>query len=89
VAQSPFPFPLRPLGTPLSSSVDGDAVTIVAGPRTDWFVDPGLSTAKLDAPGLVGATSGDFQFSACVEVEFAATFDAGVLAVWRDEQTWA
>jgi regulation of enolase protein 1 (concanavalin A-like superfamily) len=89
VAESPLPFPLRQLGTPLSSSVDGDALTIVAGPRTDWFVDPGLSTAKLDAPGLVGATSGDFQFSARVEVEFAATFDAGVLAVWRDEQTWA
>ena len=64
-------------------------MTIEAGPRTDWFVDPGLGRATLDAPALVGATSGDFLVSARVEVEFAATFDAGVLALWRDEQTWA
>ena len=89
VDPSATPFALRPLGTAFSSSVGGDSLTIVAGPRTDWFVDPGLGRARLDAPGFVGATSGDFLFSARVEVEFAATFDAGVLAVWRDEQTWA
>ena len=62
---------------------------IAAGPRTDWFVDPGTGDAKLDAPGLVGRVAGDFLLSARVEVEFASTFDAGVLALWRDEATWA
>lgn len=83
------PFALRWLGTPVESSAGTDSLTIVAGPRTDWFIDPGTGTPKLDAPGLVGATSGDFLFSARVEVEFASTFDAGVLAIWRDETTWA
>ena len=86
---SSLPFALHWVGTPVESSGDGDSLTIVAGPRTDWFVDPGTGDAKLDAPGLVGRTKSDFLFSARVEVDFASTFDAGVLAVWRDEQTWA
>lgn len=44
----------------------------------------------MNAPGLVGrAPDGDFLFSARVAVEFGASFDAGVLVLWRDERTWA
>ena len=86
---SSLPFALRWLGTPVESSTGPDSLTIVAGPHTDWFVDPGTAVPKLDAPGLVGSTTGDFVVSARVEVEFASTFDAGVLALWRDETTWA
>ena len=65
-------------------------LTITAGPRSDWFVHPGTREAKLDAPAQLEAiATGDFQLSARVEVDFAATFDAGVLALWHDEQTWA
>ena len=32
---------------------------------------------------------GDFQFSARVSVDFASTFDAGVLLLWIDKQHWA
>ncbi len=84
-----LPFALRELGAAIASSADGNSLTLVAGPRSDWFVHPGTGLAKLDAPGLVGRVEGDFMLSARVEVEFAATFDAGVLALWRDEQTWA
>jgi uncharacterized protein len=63
--------------------------SITAGPGTDWFVHPGTGEAKLDAPAELEPVAGDFQLSARVEVEFAATFDAGVLAVWHDERTWA
>jgi regulation of enolase protein 1 (concanavalin A-like superfamily) len=86
---SSLPFSLRRLGTPVASSVDDDSLTIVAGPRTDWFVDPGTGSAKLDAPALVAPTDGDFLLSARVEVDFTSRFDAGVLALWRDERTWA
>ncbi|MFL5952970.1 MAG: DUF1349 domain-containing protein [Gaiellaceae bacterium] len=65
------------------------SLTIVAGARTDWFVDPASGEAKLDAPSRLEAVEGDFLLAARVEVEFAATFDAGVLALWRDERTWA
>jgi len=84
-----LPLSLRWLGAPVASSADGDSLTISAGPHTDWFVDPGTGVARLEAPALVGPTEGDFLLSARVEVDFASTFDAGVLALWRDERTWA
>lgn len=68
--------------------VDGP-LTLSAGARTDWFVDPGTGEAKLDAEARLEPVEGDFLLSARVEVDFAATFDAGVLVVWRDERTWA
>jgi regulation of enolase protein 1 (concanavalin A-like superfamily) len=86
---SPLPFSSRWIGTPVAASGGGDSLTIVAGPRCDWFVHPGTGEAKLDAPALVGRTGGDFLLSARVEVGFASTFDAGVLALWHDERTWA
>jgi regulation of enolase protein 1 (concanavalin A-like superfamily) len=64
-------------------------VTIAAGPRTDWFVHPGTGEATLNAPAELAPVEGDFQLRARVEVDFAASFDAGVLVVWHDERTWA
>jgi len=89
VELTPLPFSTRWLGTPADASADGHSLKIVAGPRSDWFTHPGTGEAKLDAPGLVGRTGGDFVFSARVEVGFASRFDAGVLALWHDERTWA
>jgi regulation of enolase protein 1 (concanavalin A-like superfamily) len=43
----------------------------------------------MNAPALLGEPSGDFLLSARVRVDFAATFDAGVLLVRRDERHWA
>ena len=63
--------------------------TLTVGARTDWFVHPGTGEAKLDAEAQLELVAGDFLLSARVEVDFAATFDAGVLVVWRDERTWA
>jgi len=84
-----LPFELHWLREPLDSSVDGDTARIVAGPQTDWFVAPAGGDAKASAPALVGPASGDFLLSARVEVEFAASFDAGALMLWKDERTWA
>jgi hypothetical protein len=64
-------------------SVDADAAT-------DWFVDPAGSSAPIiNAPALLGDVNGDFMFSARTEVKFAATFDAGVLVVHADDESWA
>jgi regulation of enolase protein 1 (concanavalin A-like superfamily) len=65
-------------------------LTVDAGAATDWFVDPAAGAAPiLNAPALLGEVTGDFMFSARVEVEFTATFDAGVLVVHADDESWA
>jgi len=46
--------------------------------------------SMLNAATLLGdAPDGDFQLSARVTVDFAATFDAGVFLLWLDERHWA
>ena len=89
------PFALTP--SPGSSWVvdesSGD-LHVTGAPRTDIFIDPrgGISSdseAVLDAATLLGTPpAGDFQLSARVTVDFAATFDAGVLLLWVDERHW-
>jgi uncharacterized protein len=84
-----LPFPLQP--TPGDRwRLDGDAVAACAAARTDIFVDPGDGTPTLNAATLLGSPpTGDFQLSARVSVDFAATYDAGVLLLWVDERRWA
>jgi regulation of enolase protein 1 (concanavalin A-like superfamily) len=84
-----LPFALTP--TPADRwRLDGEAIAASALARTDVFVDPGDGTTTLNAATLLGAPpAGDFQLSAQVSVDFAATFDAGVLLLWIDERHWA
>lgn len=69
--------------------IDGDAITITAGRRTDWFNDPSGSSRQSSAPALVFRSDGDVQVSATVTVGFQATFDAGVLFVHQTDDDWA
>jgi regulation of enolase protein 1 (concanavalin A-like superfamily) len=83
------PFPFEPSG-PWRVDATTGAVRVSAPPRTDIFVDPADGTTVLNAVTLVGsAPAGDYQFSVRVSVEFAATYDAGVLLLWSDEHRWA
>ena len=97
-----MPFPFEP-SSPDLWRVDeaGGAVTVRAQPHTDIFIDPGNGgvgaepDAALNAESMLNAATllsdaqaGDFQFSARVTVDFASTFDAGVLLLWRDERHW-
>ena len=86
-----LPMPLRWLREPQSSRVPDEAsLHVVAGARTDWFVDPQRSTeATVNAPALVGAPSGNYLLSARVTVDFAATYDAGVLMLHERDDVWA
>jgi regulation of enolase protein 1 (concanavalin A-like superfamily) len=67
--------------------LDG-TLRIVAGPRTDLFVDPAGGPAQLGAPRIMAPVDGDFQLSAYVKAELGATFDAGALVLHADEHTW-
>lgn len=66
-----------------------DPLRLVAGARTDWFVDPGGEASTLNAPAVLEPVRGDFILGARVEVDFAATFDAGALVLRHDDRTWA
>jgi uncharacterized protein len=92
VSGSPLglPFELTWLSEPQAWSTGEGRLTIAAGPKTDWFVDPaGDARPVVNAPALVGSAAGDFIFSAHVSVEAAATFDAGVLMLHASESCWA
>jgi regulation of enolase protein 1 (concanavalin A-like superfamily) len=75
---------------PAGARLEQNSLEITAGPATDWFIDPaGGSPPVGNAPALVGTPSGDFLLSARVAVEFASSFDAGALALFEDQHTWA
>jgi uncharacterized protein len=86
-----LPLPLRWLREPQSWDVPDEAsLRVVAGGRTDWFVDPQRATeATMNAPALVGPSAGDFLLSARVTADFAATYDAGVLVLHERDDLWA
>jgi uncharacterized protein len=84
-----IPFALRWLVQPQTARFDAGGLSITAGPGTDWFVDPRTDEAIANAPALVGPVEGDFVLSARLDVEFAGTYDAGALMLWRDDRTWA
>ena len=69
-------------------------VTAKAAAHSNLFIDPRANTqlnaeSMLNAATLLGVPpDGDFQFSARVTVEFASTYDAGVLLLWIDERHW-
>jgi hypothetical protein len=90
-----LPFTLSP--SPEAAWTIGEApatVTASASPHSDIFIDPGggrrfNAESMLNAATLLGAPpEGDFQFSSRVTVEFASTYDAGVLLVWVDDHHW-
>jgi regulation of enolase protein 1 (concanavalin A-like superfamily) len=82
-------MPLRWLVPAQDWQVGERSLELSAGPATDLFADPAGGEPLVNAPALVGAAQGDFLLSARVQVEFASTFDAGVLLLRRDERNWA
>jgi uncharacterized protein len=85
-----MPMPMRWLVPPVSWDTDGSTLSLVAGARTDWFIDPASAREPvLNGPALVGRAAGDYLFSARVHIGFAATFDAGALMLHAGERTWA
>lgn len=88
-----LPFQLSPSAAAAWSIAEA-TVTARAAPHSDIFIDPGSGTqlnaeSMLNAVTLLGVPpAGDFQFSARVTVDFAATYDAGVLLLWLDDRHW-
>jgi regulation of enolase protein 1 (concanavalin A-like superfamily) len=86
-----LPLPLRwqlaPEGWRTS---DDGGLSISAGGHTDLFVDPQDAAPTLNAPrALATVPAADYQLSARVTVDFASTFDAGVLLLYAHDGAWA
>jgi regulation of enolase protein 1 (concanavalin A-like superfamily) len=75
---------------PADWSLEGDAgLSISAGPKTDWFVDPGGEYAKDNAPAALFTPPDEHcVLSTRVRVRFAADFDAGTLQARLSDDLW-
>ena len=85
------PFRLFPEGAPACAvDIEGDAVTLTGGPKSDLFLDPAGDGAGPDAGRFLGEPpAGDFTLRARVDVGFRTTFDAGVLLVQASASVFA
>jgi len=94
-AQSPtlipgIPSKLSWQNRPASWQLDHQNVlTISAGSKTDWFVDPFDGTVAKNAPILLFTPNSDYVLSARVTVKFVTKWDAGALMLWGDNHHWA
>jgi len=87
-----LPFALEPEGSPPPGCrvTNGETLTLTAAARTDMFVDPAGVEQVPDAGRFTGLPpGGDFTLAARVSVEFASTFDAGVLLLHAADRQWA
>ncbi len=75
---------------PIASVIEGERLSISAGAQTDWFVDPASGMSKVNAPAaLFTPADPHYLLSARVTVDFASTYDAGVLAIYERDDCWA
>jgi hypothetical protein len=87
-----LPFPLSSAGhPPCQHRLEGEALVLTGGPRTDLFIDPAGATAPFPDPGRLSGLppAGDFTLATRVTVGFASTFDAGVIVLDAAERRWA
>ncbi|HEY9075238.1 MAG TPA: DUF1349 domain-containing protein [Anaerolineaceae bacterium] len=87
-----IPGELNWLNQPVAAQVKSEnSLSITAGAEQDWFHSPAdRNFKKRSAPvALFSPPDASLLLSARVTVGFNATYDAGVLFVFADEQHWA
>ncbi|WP_119069004.1 DUF1349 domain-containing protein [Aggregatilinea lenta] len=88
---APIPGDLQWKNDPVDWKVGSDnSLSITAGAKTDWFVEPsGSDWVSSNAPAALFMPPVEkFLLSAKVTVNFASTFDAGVLVLYEREDLW-
>ena len=81
--------PFSWLGRVPGHQLEGGRLTITAGERTDWFIDPGGSEPSSSAPLLLAAPAGPATLAATITLDGAGQFDAGTLFVFEGASVWA
>jgi hypothetical protein len=75
---------------PCQHRVEDGRLILTSAARSDMFLDPVGPSVVPDAGRLLGTPpGGDFTLAARVTVEFASTYDAGVLLLYVSERCWA
>jgi len=69
--------------------LNGKALTVASGSKTDWFVDPFDGTVSRNAPILLFKPDSDYILTAKVDVKFTTKWDAGALMLMGDDHHWA
>lgn len=82
--------PFESRNSPVTWQARGpNALTISAGPKTNWFVPPWDTKAVDDnAPTLLFKLQGDFSLSAKIHLEPRGRWDSGALTVFADKDHW-
>ena len=83
-----FPQNSHWLNHPADWNVKDGTLTIRSAEKTDWYTAPTDGKKSANSPILLFPAGEEFWFSAKVTVDFKSMFDAGVLAVYADENNW-
>jgi uncharacterized protein len=84
-----IPKKLSWVNIPLSWKYDQNRLTIIAGPKTDLFIDPQHEYAVVNSPKAVFIPADTFLLSGKIEVDFKTDYDAGVLVLFAGVKAWA
>ncbi len=84
-----IPAPLEWQNSPLDWKIDDGKLAITAGEQTDWFISPIDGERHDNSPRLLFQPADDFVLSAKVAVPFESQWDAGVLALYVNDNMWA
>lgn len=89
-ALTALPGPLETRNPPVVwQATAPDAITMTAGPKTNWFVSPWDSAAEDTAPTLLFRPNGNFDLKAKITLQPKARWDSGALALYIDKDNWA
>ena len=93
-ATSPFlvdgiPQKLSWIKSPVQWNYQQKQLTILAGEKTDLFVDPQHEYAVVNSPKAVFSPASNFLLSAKAEVNFKTDYDAAVLVLYAGDDAWA
>lgn len=84
-----IPFKLFWDNKPVGFQYGSARLRITAGEKTDLFRDPRGQAEVDNSPRILFEPESCFLLSSRVSVDFADTFDAGVLVVYGNRESWA
>ncbi|MBS1598096.1 MAG: DUF1349 domain-containing protein [Bacteroidetes bacterium] len=84
-----IPYKLSWTNSPAKWKYEFNKFTIVAGEKTDLFLDPQHAYSVVNSPKAIFKPDETFILSANAEVSFKTDFDAAVLVVYAGDDAWA